>query len=114
MTDTAAATIKRHNSHEVVATVKRRSGVDGKPIDGEGLTVTAWLSATEDGDPIGSVTPITLDARTSPSYDHEYAGLIAKADVNTQTDNRSEVYEVVSIAGELTSRLLTVVGPSAP
>lgn len=114
MTDTAAATIRRQNAHEIVATVKNRATTNGKPISSTGLTVTGWISDTEDGDPIASTSAISLTARTAPGFEHEYAGLVSKDDVNATTSGLSEVYEVVSIGGELTSRRLTVIGPSAP
>lgn len=114
MTDTAAATIRSQNSHEIVATVLARGGDDGKPESSEGLTITGWLSDTEDGGEIAGTNPVTLTARTTAGYRHEYAGLVPKADVNTATSGKSELYEVVSIGGELRSRLLTIIGPSAP
>lgn len=105
----AEGIIRRGNAHEFVATVKKRSTDKGKPVQAEGLSLSGYLSTTEEGTAIDGTTT-NLTARTDPEYDDQYAGTLAASAVDAAIASLSEVWEVVVGTNLRRARLLRVVG----
>lgn len=102
--------IRRGEDHEFLLPLKRRASANGAPENATGLTLSAFLSATEDGADLASTTT-PLTARTLVDGNLEYYGYLGAATWTSAATGLSEVWERYTGSGVNRSRLLRIVEP---
>lgn len=108
-----ADTITRGNDRDVVYQLTRRNADTGAIEPATGLSgVTAHLSITDSGDATSGATVTLVERSARPG---EYYGVLDAAQVDSATEGRAVVFEVLVRSGDVrTSRRLRVIAVRRP